>query len=172
MVRRSFIREITDQKMELIDKLHDLLFYNKPICFVRHVGRFLVRLPDYLKLCWENETWDYEGLYNFIEVFLKQLRKAQEEDTWHAPHGIHRAIQQIDLTLAHLDRYRNWPNYYEWPEPRFEETENHPKYGRLSKIVYDDPDAEEKMNLVHRMEEKHYNAFWRLLKKYHNNWWT
>ena len=47
-----------------------------------------------------------------------------------------------------------------------------PKYGKLYHIVYDDPKAKEKIQIVHKMEEKHYNKFWYMLKKYHKNWWT
>ena len=78
---------------------------------------------------------------------LKEIKKAQEKDTQHEPHSVKRAIQQIECTLAHLDRYRNWQNYYEWPESHTEECkEEDPKYGKLYHIVYDDQKAEEKTN--------------------------
>ena len=81
--------------------------------------------------------------------------------------------RKFTVLLAHLDRYRNWTDYYEWPESHMEECEEKdPKYGKLYHIVYDDPKAKEKIQLVHKMEEKHYNKFWYMLKKYHKNWWT
>ncbi len=66
------------------------------------------------------------GLWEYIWFYrnaTKRNKKAQEKDTWHAPHNVKRAIQQIKCTLAHLDRYRNWTDYYEWPEAHMEECE-------------------------------------------------
>ena len=169
MVRPSFIKSLNidgDCKMSIKDWIIEIVWYNEPMVFLRKCGRFLLRLPSYLKLCWMNEPWDFEGLYNFIEVFLKQQRKCQEQDTWHVEHGKQRAIQQIDCTLAHLDRFRNWPNYWEWPEPQ------HIKLPDGCYTIKYKPEDEPKCELVHRMEEKHYNKFWNMLRKYHNNWWT
>lgn len=169
MVRRYFIKSLDidgDEKMTILDYIYDFIFYNKVSIFLRKLGRFILRLPSYIKLCWSNETWDYEGFYDFVEMYLKQLRKAQEKDTWHEEHGRKRAIQQIDLTLAHLDRFRNWPNYYEWPEPIHKQLPD-----GFWTIEYKKEDKS-KIEYVHKMEEKHFNAFWRLLKKYLSNWWT
>ncbi len=175
MIRPSFIKSLNidgDDKMPVKDWLIEIFWDNKPIIFLRHFGRFLKRLPKWLKLCWNTESRDYESIYDFIEMQLKEMQKAQEKDTLHSPHGVKRAIQQIQCTLAHLDRYRNWQNYYEWPESHTEECEEDSKYGKLYHIVYDNSKANEKIQLVHRMEDKHYNKFWYMLKKYHKNWWT
>ena len=117
MVRKLWVKSITEERVKLLDKIHDAVCYNEPVTFLRKIGRFLKRLPEYLKLCWNDEPWDYEGLYNYIEYFGRARIKALEEDTWHTKHCTNRAIQQIKCTLGHLDRYRNWPNYWEWPEP-------------------------------------------------------
>ena len=176
MVRPSFIKSLDidgDNKMTVKAWLVEIFWYNRPMIFFRRLGRFIQRLPKWLKLCWKTENWDYESIYDFIEMQLKEMKKAQEKDTWHAPHNVKRAIQQIKCTLAHLDRYKNWTDYYEWPESHMEKCEEKdPKYGKLYHIVYDDPKAKEKIKLVHKMEEKHYNKFWYMLKKYHKNWWT
>ena len=166
MVRPSFIKGLKDEELTLWEIIYEGIWYCKPMIFLRKIGRFLKALPDYIKICWNNEDWDYEGIYNFIEMYLKRLRKCISEDTWHTEHCVKREIQQIDLVLAHLDRYRNWPNYYEWPEPIHQENEN----GTYS-IIYREEDKP-KCELVHKMETKHYEAFWRLFKKYHSNWWT
>lgn len=165
-MRNSFIKEINEEEITIWDKITDFLFYNNLVLFIRKLGRFILRLPSYIKLCWKDEPWDFEGLYDYVEYYLKQRRKEFEKDTWHTPHCVKRGIQQIDLTLAHLDRFRNWPDYYEWPEPIHKQTED-----GLWTIEYKKED-EPKCEYIHKMEIKHYNAFWRLLKKYHNNWWT
>lgn len=166
MVRKSFIKALNDEEMTLWDNLHDLIFHNEPLIFFRHIGRFLKRLPSYLKLCWRDESWDYEGLYNYIEFFGKERIKALEEDTWHTQHCTKRAIQQIKCTLGHLDRFRNWTKYWDWPEPI------HKKLPNGCYTLEYKPEDEPQCELVHRMEEKHYKKFWDMLRKYHNNWWT
>ena len=126
MVRPSFIKSLDidgDNKMTVKARLVEIFWYNRPMIFFRRLGRFIQRLPKWLKLCWKTENWDYESIYDFIEMQLKEMKKAQEKDTWHAPHNVKRAIQQIKCTLAHLDRYRNWTDYYEWPEAHMEECE-------------------------------------------------
>ena len=39
-------------------------------------------------------------------------------------------------------------------------------------IVYDDPKAQDMIDLVHKMEQKHYDKFCNMLNKYHTGWWT
>ena len=108
MVRHSFIKSLDidgDNKMTVKAWLVEIFWYNRPMIFFRRLGIFIQRLPKWLKLCWKTENWDYESIYDFIEMQLKEMKKAQEKDTWHAPHNVKRAIQQIKCTLAHLDRY-------------------------------------------------------------------
>lgn len=172
MVRAKFIKELQGKTITILDEIWDFICYNNLVCFIRHIFRFLRRLPKWLKLCWNTENWDFEGMYDFLEMFLKDLLKAQEEDTWHVEHETKRRALQIKCTLAHLDRYRNWPDYYEWPESHTEKSTYDEKYGQLYTLVYDDPDADEKIEYVHKMETKHYNKFWDMLRKYHQGWWT
>ena len=166
MVRPSFIKSLNEEKMTFKDWVIELLWYNSPMIFLRRLGRFLRRLPDYLHLCWTDESWDFEGLYDYIEMFLKHRKRALEQDTWHTEDCVKRALRQIELTSYHLERYRNWPKYYEWPEPEHVKLPN-----GCYQIVYKDEDRP-KCDYVHKMESKHYEHFWRLLKKYHSNWWT
>ena len=166
MVRPSFIKGLLNQELTLFEKIYESICYNEPVCTFIKFGRFLKRLPKWIKLCWKTENWDFEGIYDFIEMQLKEMRKAQEQDTWHAEHGKHRAIQQIDCTLGHLDRFRNWPKYWEWPDAIHEQLPD----GNWT-IKYR-PEDEPKCDLVHKMEEKHFNKFWYMMKKYLHNWWT
>jgi hypothetical protein len=167
MVRKAFLKSLNDETLTLWESIQDKLLYNDLSCFIKHIFRFLKRLPKYIKLCWINESWDYEGLYNFIDMFLQELYQAQLEDTWHVPRETKRRALQIKCTLAHLDRFRNWPNYYEWPDPTMKELDD----GNFT-VTYNDPQAQEKMDFVHKMEQKHYEKFWKLLKQYHQGWWT
>ena len=100
-------------------------------------------------------------------MFLQELYQAQLQDTWHVPTETKRRALQIKCTLAHLDRFRNWPDYYEWPDPIMKELPD----GNFA-VTYNDPQAQEKMDFVHKMEQKHYEKFWYMLKKYHTGWWT
>ena len=100
---------------KILDTLEDIILYNRFSIFLRHVFRFIIRLPKYIKLAWLQEDWDVEYLYDLIEMKLKEFKKAQENDTWHVQHETKRRAQQIDICLKRLDRYRNWPNYYDYP---------------------------------------------------------
>ena len=169
MVRPSFIKSLGidgDYKMTIKDWIVELVWYNQPMIFFRKLGRFLKRLPKWLKLCWNSENWDFSYMYDYIEMWLNELKGGLQKDTWHEQHCVKRAIQQIDCTLGHLDRYRNWPNYWEWPEPE------HVKLPDGCYTLKYKPEDEPQCELVHRMEQKHYDKFWYMLKKYHGNWWT
>jgi hypothetical protein len=175
MVRPSFIKSLNidgNNKMTLKDWIIEIFWYNDVMAFFRRIGRFLKRLPKWLKVCWTSETWDFEGIYDYLEMWLKELRKAQEEDTWHTEGCVRKAIRSIDLVLAHLDHYRNWTDYYEWPETKFVESDHLYNGDKTYTMEFVDPDGREKADYVHKMEQKHYEKFWKLLKKYHKDWWT
>lgn len=166
MVRKSFIKSLNDEEMTLWETVVEYICYNPVVICLRKIGRFLLRLPRWLVVCWKTEAWDYEGIYYFLGMFLKDLHKAQKEDTWHVEHETKRRAQQIELVLAHLDRYMNWFDYYKWPEAIHTQNLD----GTYS-ITYA-PEDEKQCEYVHKMEEKHFNKFWDLLKKWHTGWWT
>ena len=66
------------------ERILDFIFFNKVSCFFRHSYRFIKRLPNYIKLAWDQETWDYEYLYDLIEMKLKELLKLRRKilGTW------------------------------------------------------------------------------------------
>ena len=176
MARPSFIKSLCidgDDKMTTKDWIIEIFCYNRLMIFLRHVGRFFQRLSKRLKLCWKTENWDYESIYDFIEMQLKEMRKAQEKDAWHVQSEVKRSIKQIDLVLLHLDMYRNSHNYFDFPEtetiPSGDLYNNEPTY----KMEFVDKEyGEEKYKEFIRLEQKHYDKFWNLLKKWHKNWWT
>lgn len=176
MVRPSFIKSLCidgKNKMTVKDWLIEIFLYNRPMIFLRQFGRFLKRLPKWFKLCWKTESWDYEGIYDFIEMQLKEMKKAQEKDTWHLQTEVKRSIKQIDLVLLHLDMYRNSHKYFELPEtktvPSGELHNGEPTY-RMEFV--DEEYGEERFKEFLRLEQKHFDKFWSLLKKWHTNWWT
>lgn len=151
------------------ESILDFIYFNKMTCFLRHLFRFFKRFPKYIKLAWEQETWDYEYLYDLIEMKLKELLKAQEEDTWHVEKETKRRAKQIRICLAYLDRYRNWTNYYNYPldDLRFEPTEN-----GCSRIVHDNTYNEIRRNGVHAYVKFNYDMFWKRFLQWHQSWWT
>lgn len=176
MVRPSFIKSLCidgDDKITIRDWLIEICWYNRLVIFLRHLGRFLRRLPKWLKLCWRTENWDYESIYYFIEMQLKEMKKAQEKDTWHLQSEVKRSIKQINLVLLHLDMFRNSHNYFDFPEtetvPTDELYSGQPTY--KMKFV-DKEHGEEQFKEFIRLEQKHYDKFWKLLKQWHTNWWT
>ena len=126
-------------------------------------------MPNYLKLAWDQETWDYEYLYDLIEMKLKELLKAQEEDTWHVGKETKRRAKQIRICLAYLDRFRNWTEYYDYPtdDLRFKPIGN-----GCSKMVHDDTYNEIRRKGVDSYIKFNYDMFWKRFLQWHQGWWT
>lgn len=176
MVRPSFIKSLNidgDDKMTVKDWLIEIFWYNRPMIFLRHLGRFFKRLPKWLKLCWRAENWDYESIYDFIEMQLKEMKKAQKEDNWHLQSEVKRSIKQIDLVLLHLDMFRNSHNYFDYPKTKTVPNSELYNGQTTYKIEFIDKECgEEQFKEFMRFEHKHYDKFWKLLKQWHTNWWT
>lgn len=176
MVRPSFIKSLNidgDDKMTVKDWLIEIFWYNRPMIFLRHLGRFFKRLPKWLKLCWRAENWDYESIYDFIEMQLKEMKKAQKEDNWHLQSEVKRSIKQIDLVLLHLDMFRNSHNYFDYPKTKTVLNSELYNGQTTYKIEFIDKECgEEQFKEFMRFEQKHYDKFWKLLKQWHTNWWT
>lgn len=172
MVRKSFLKSLNDEELTLLDKLEDIIFYNDAVIFIRHIARFLKRLPIWIKLCWNTESWNYESIYDILEMELKDMKKAQDVDTWHIPHEVKRRSQQIALVLAHLDRFRNPFDYFDYPESKMVRTDHEYNGQPTYTLKFIDEDGEERFKKFHDLEVKHYEKFWKLLKKWHRGWWT
>lgn len=166
-MRNLYIKQLKDVKITFIDELEDLLFYNPFSIFLQHLFRFIKRLPKWIKVAWNNEDWYYTYLYDLIELKLKDFLKAQEQDTWHL--GTERRIKEIKITLARLDRYRNWTDYYDYPldDISWEPTENN-----CLKMVHSNKENEKQRLGAIDFEQKNYDKFWKNFMKWHQNWWT
>lgn len=127
--------------------------------FIRHLKRFIKRLPSYIKLAWKQENWDYEYMYDIIEFKMKELYQGLCEDTWHDKHEVDRCKLQIKVCLSRLDRYRNWDNYVDFP---------------TDDLMLEEPSSinKEKRRETFNFQSKNYNKFWSNLVKWHRNWWT
>lgn len=170
-MRKLFIKELKDVKITLLDKLEDIIFYNKFSIFLQHLFRFIKRLPKWIKVAWNNEDWDYGYLYDLIELKLKDFLKAQEEDTWHL--GTERRIKEIKITLARLDRYRNWTKYYDYPmEDIIHVKIEDPKYGTCYRMEHTNPENEKQRLGAIDFEQHNYDKFWKDFMRWHQNWWT
>ena len=146
---------------------------SKVVIGVKHFYRFLKRLPVWLKLCWTTEDWDYEGIYDYIEMQLQAMLRAQEADTWHVPEETRKQIKQIKIVMEHLRRYRDPFKYYDFPEIRTVKSGNKFQGEDTYKTEFIDKEhGEERFNKFIKLENKHFNKFWDLLKKWHTGWWT
>lgn len=176
MVKPTFIKGLNSDgynKMNVKNWLIELCWHNRPMIFLRHLGRFIKRLPKWLKLSWNTESWDYEGIYDFLDMQLREMRKAHEKDTWHIQSEVKRSIKQIDLVLLHLDMYRNLDKYIDFPKTETVQTDELHNGKPTYKIEFiDKVHGEEQFKEFLRLEQKHHNKFWKLLKQWHTNWWT
>lgn len=153
------------------ENILNFIFYNNVSCFFRHVGRFLKRFPKYIKLAWYQETWDYEYLYDLIEMKLQEFLKAQEEDNWHVEKETKRRAKQIRICLAYLDRFRNWTKYYDYPMDDIEWIDSS-KHKGCKQMIHTNKRNEIKRKGVHAYEKFNYDMFWKRFLQWHQGWWT
>ena len=162
MVRPSFIKSLNidgDSKMTIKDWIVEIVCYNEPVIFLRRIGRFLARLIRWIPVLWKQEEWDFGYTYDILEHKIKEIRKCVSEDNWHATECVEEELKQIDEVLSHLDKYRNWTDYIDIPEPpkdfvRWTDCEDGCKelhFTDEEHIAYDK---------AHKFEEENYNAFW------------
>jgi hypothetical protein len=151
----------------------DTFVYSFPvwnvICFFRKIGRFIGKMPAYLKLLWRDEDWDYSFLLDMMRLKLTRMKKEHEEDEIHA--GNLKRAREIAIIIGHLDRYTdiykytNSEDYDIW----FEKCEDHEGFSTLksNRSKRGDFLAERQRKL----EEWHYNEFFRKLQKQLTRFW-
>ena len=150
MVRKVFIKNLYNEELTFWENIEDKILYGKLGCFLRHLFRFLKRLPKWIKICWNQENWDYNYLYDLIEIKLKEFLKAQEE--------------------AYLDRYRNWPNYYDYPMDDIYHEKAEDGLGYYMK--HSSSINEAKRKGANKYEKFNYEMFWKRFLQWHQGWWT
>jgi len=171
---KSWFRKIQEKRIfgqinTCWEYIEEWIFYNNFTCFIRHFIRFIKRLPKWIKVAWNQEDWDVGYLYDLIELKLKEFLKAQEEDTWHDTYTVKHCIKQIKITLARLDRYRNWPNYYDYPMDDIVWVDCEDG----CKMMKHTSEENEKQRLgADKFEQHNYDKFWKDFLKWHQNWWT
>lgn len=115
MIKPSFIKGLNEEEMTFKDYIVEFLFYNKFSSFLRRFNRFVSRVMRWLPVLWNQEEWDYEYIYDLLAMKMKELRTSMSRDTWHDQKDVQKGIKQIDICLLRLDRWRNWPDYYDYP---------------------------------------------------------
>lgn len=134
------------------------------LIFLQHLLRFFKRLPKWIKLCWQQENWDYEYLYDLIDMKLNEFLVAQQEDTIHLPKETKRRVKQIKICLNYLHRFRNWTEYYDYPIEDI--------YFDNNRLKYTSKYNELKRYHVHAYIKFNYDMFWKRFLQWHQGWWT
>ena len=130
--------------------------------------RFLKRLPAWIKLCWNQEDWDYGYIYDLLEFKLKKLQQVIEQDTIHEPKDVNRSVRQIKICLQYLDRFRNWPEYYDYPMDDIKWVEG--DFGLCMKSTNSINEAKRKHATAY--EQFNYEMFWKRFLQWHRSWWV
>ena len=167
-MRKSFIKDLKDEKLTIGDRLEDLLLYNRFSIFLRKITRFILRLIRWIPVLYKQEEWDYEYIYDILELKMKELRKNISKDTWHTEHCVKRELLQIDICLARMDRFRNWEKYINVPNEEIKFISTGDGYSRLN--MSEEYNKEKKKGIS--FEKKNYDKFWKDFVHWHNNWWT
>ena len=169
MVKPSFIKAIEGKEMEIKDWVIEILWYNRLTSFLRKFGRFILREIRWVPVLWNQEEWDFSYMYDLLIMKMKELKADMSKDTWHDQHEVQRSIQQIDVCLARLDRYFNWPDYYDYP---MDDVYSEPTENGCYKMCYTSEENEKQRQGARVFEEKNYNKFWKDFLKWHQGWWT
>ena len=168
-MRPSFVKGIQDVKMNIWDWVIELLWYNLVAIWLRKQGRFIARLFRWIPVLYKQEDWDYEYMYDLIDFKMQELLKWIEKDDIHTQDCVNRGIRQIKIVRRHLDKYRNWEKYIDYP---IDDIKHVPCEDGCCMIEYTNPENDKKREAVHRFEMHHYEMFWKTLKKWHTNWWV
>lgn len=171
MVRPSFIKGILEQKMTIKDWIIEIIWYNQPCIFLRRVGRFITRVVRWIPVLWKQEEWDFAYIYDILEFKIKELRKSISKDTWHTKECVQEELEQIDEVLGYLDKFQNWTDYIEIPDPPEGFQRTTPTEDGLHRMNWFEGEKEA-YDKANKFEEENYNLFWDKLKEYIGNWWT
>lgn len=146
-----------------------MIWYNEFSYFLRKVGRFILRLFRWIPVLWKQEEWDYEYVYDLLEMKMKELRENMSKDIWHDQKQVQKGIKQINICLKRLDMWRNWTEYYEYPmdDIVYEEVEG----GFLSPSYTSEENEKQRLGAID-FEQKNYNKFWKDFLAWHRGWWT
>lgn len=169
MVRPSFIKGIQELPMTAKDWIVEIVWYNRVSCFLRRVYRFILREIRWTSVLWNQEEWDFEYMYDLLEMKMKELKKDMSKDYWHEQKSVQRGIKQIDICLARLDRWRNWTKYYEYP---MDDIVHVPTEDGCYRIEHTSEENEKQRLGSIDFEQKNYNKFWKDFLAWHQGWWT
>ena len=131
---------------------------------LRKFGRFIIRLFKWIPILWKQEDWDYEYIYDLMEVKMKEIQNCLRKDTLHV--GNNRHIREINICLAYMDRFRNWDKYVELPEDA--------SWGERGLKFSNNTTKKYRKSLVKKMisfETDNFNMFWKRFIQWHKNWW-
>lgn len=132
--------------------------------YIRKLGRFLIRIINWLPLLWKQEDWDFEYIYDLLEFKLKEIRKCLEKDDLHIDSP--KCVKQISICLAYLDRYRHWEKYIDFPvELKLEKTDD----GLLTLRTSTKEKALCKK--ITAFEKDNFDMFWKRFVQWHTRWW-
>ena len=170
MIRPSFLKDVLESKMTLKDWIVEIICFNSFSSFLRKLGRFIVREIRWLPVLWNQEDWDFEYIYDLLEIKMKELRRNMSKDYWHDQKSVQKGIRQIDICLKRLDMWRNWTSYYEYPmdDIYHEPTED----GKYYVVKYASEKNEKQRLGAIDFEKKNYDKFWKDFLAWHQGWWT
>lgn len=138
----------------------DIGFYG-----IRKFGRFIRRIIRWLPVLYKQEDWDYDYLYDLIEIKLKELRECLRKDDIHV--NSDKYVKQISICLEYLDRYRNWDNYIKLPTKAFWVKEWQINFSDSTRNKYSKKFAKHLTSYA----DDNYDMFWKRFLQWHRNWW-
>ena len=133
------------------------------ISSIRKFGRFIVRIIRWMPIIWKQEDWDFEYMYDLLEIKMKDIQNCLRKDKLHV--GSDKHVREISICLGYMDRYRNSDKYLEKPA--------YAKHMEVEDILTNlgEYRITSFANKYINFEKENFRMFWKCFVKWHTNWW-
>lgn len=142
-------------------------------------------LIKYFKVIWNDRDWDYEYLYDLLEVKLKNMQKYfANNKVWSA--SAEKDAENIEYALYSLNKLRDEEGihneaFYDFDitYPDFElkitsePSEDYPGY---SKLIFHDTEKQSRLSSKcfrkqYELKKQRHNEFWNFMRDHIQGWW-
>jgi len=133
---------------------------------LRKFGRFINRLYRWISVLWKQEEWDYEYLYDVMQIKMEELLKCLKEDKLHLNAG--KRAKQLAICLEYFKRMRNPEDYVYIPV----EDVTFAKLPNGSSEMKMTPYFSRQCKKCREFEKFNYDMFWKRFVQWHTKWWV
>lgn len=134
---------------------------------LRKFGRFIIRLFKWLPVLWKQEDWDYEYMYDLMQIKMEALLECVRKDDIHL--NADRTARQISICLEYFKRMRNPEEYVYIPTEQvtFVKSDSD-NLTQMKTTKY----FSRQCKKCNSFEKFNYDMFWKRFVQWHRKWWV